>query len=68
MYALILVIGVWGQNVVGVGATSQIVGHFKNLDDCKAAAAEPYAAGPVSGLSIQASWGAIWYCTYTGSN
>jgi hypothetical protein len=68
MYALIIVIGVSGQNVVGVGVTSQIVGHFKTLDDCKAAAAQPYAAGPVSGLSIQPSWGAVWYCTYTGAN
>ena len=41
MYALIIVIGVLssGGTVIPVGVTSQIVGKFKNLDECKAAAA-----------------------------
>jgi hypothetical protein len=67
MYALIIVIGLSGQSL-SIGATSQIIGKFKSLDDCKAAAAQPHAAGAVEGLSIQASWGAIWYCTYTGAS
>ena len=43
MYALIIVIGMLSQGAAGsavipVGVTSQIVGKFKNLDECKAAA------------------------------
>jgi hypothetical protein len=42
MYALIIVIGMLSQGagsaVMPVGVTSQIVGKFKNLDECKAAA------------------------------
>ena len=43
MYALIIVIGMLstgasGSAVIPVGVTSQIVGKFKNLDECKAAA------------------------------
>jgi hypothetical protein len=40
MYALITVIGVLssGSSVIPVGVTSQLVGKFKTLDDCKAAA------------------------------
>ena len=42
MYALIIVIGMLSPGTSGavtpLGVTSQIVGKFKNLDECKAAA------------------------------
>ena len=38
MYALIVVIAVLGGTVTPVGVGSQVVGKFKNLDQCKAAA------------------------------
>ena len=43
MYALIIVIGVLSSDkpadsALPIGVTSQIVGKFKNLDECKAAA------------------------------
>ena len=50
MYALIIVIGMLSQGagsaVMPVGVTSQIVGKFKNLDECKAAAGQPHAGRP----------------------
>ena len=49
MYALIIVIGMLSQGagsaVMPLGVTSQIVGKFKNLDECKAAASQPHAGG-----------------------
>jgi len=70
MYVLIIVIGVLSQgaSIVPVGVTSQIVGKFKNLDECKTAASQPHAGGPVSDLSLSTTWGVNWYCTYTGGN
>ena len=72
MYALIIVIGVLSQGlavaVMPIGVTSQIVGNFKNLDECKAAASQPHAAGPVADLTLSTTWGRNWYCTYTGGN
>ena len=58
MYALIIVIGMLSQGasgsaVIPVGVTSQIVGKFKNLDECKAAASQPHAGGPISDFSLQ---------------
>jgi hypothetical protein len=49
MYALIIVIGVLssGSSVIPVGVTSHLVGKFKTLDDCKAAASQPYAGGTI---------------------
>ena len=44
MYTLIVVIGMLSPatgSVVPVGVTSHIVGSFKNLEECKAAADEP---------------------------
>ena len=69
MYALIIVIGVLssGSSVVPIGVTSQIVGKFKNLEECKEAASKPHAGGPISDLSLTATWGVNWYCTYTGA-
>ena len=71
MYALIIVIGMLSQGAAGsavihVGVTSQIVGKFKNLDECKAAASQPHAGGPVSDLSLSTTWGVNWYCAYPG--
>jgi hypothetical protein len=74
MYALIIVIGMLshqgasGSGVVPVGVTSQIVGKFKTLEECKAAASQPHAGGPVLDFSLSTTWGANWYCTYTGAN
>ena len=73
IYPLIIVIGMLstgasGSAVIPVGVTSQIVGKFKSLDECKAAASQPHAGGPISDFSLSTSWGANWYCTYTGAN
>jgi hypothetical protein len=73
MYALIIVIGMLSPGTSGsagapVGVTSQIVGKFKSLDECKAAAAQPYAGGPVAGIAVATTWGVNWYCTYAGAN
>jgi hypothetical protein len=67
MYALILVIGMLspgGASVTPVGVTSQVVGTFKSIDDCKAAAEKPYSGGSISELNL--SRGLYWYCVYTG--
>jgi hypothetical protein len=45
--------------------TSQVVGKFKDLDQCKAAAGQQSAGGAISDLSL--SRGVYWYCTYTGA-
>jgi hypothetical protein len=68
MYALIIVIGMLSQGaaVMPVGVTSQIVGKFKNLDERKAAANQPHAGGSIADLSLSATWGVNWYCTYVG--
>jgi hypothetical protein len=51
MYALIIVIAVLspaGGAVTPVGVTSQVVGKFKNLDQCKAAASQQSDGGAIS--------------------
>lgn len=64
MYALIIVIGMLSPNTsLAAGVTSQIVGKFENLDQCKAAAEKPYAGGAISDLSF--SRGIYWYCLYS---
>jgi hypothetical protein len=65
MYALILVIGMSG---VSGGVTSQIVGKFRNLDDCKSAASQPHAVGTIADPGVSVSWGTISYCAYIGTN
>ena len=68
MYTLIVVIGMLSPatgSVVPVGVTSQIVGSFKNLEECKAAADEPSAGGTISDLSL--TRGVYWYCVYAGT-
>jgi hypothetical protein len=67
MYALILVIAILSPatgSVTPVGVTSQTVGTFKNLNQCKAAAIEPHSEGAISDLSL--SKGIYWYCAFTG--
>ena len=68
MYALIIVIAVLspaGSAVTPVGVTSQVVGKFKNLDQCQAAATRRGAGGAISDLNL--SRGVYWYCAYTGA-
>ena len=53
MYTLIIVIAVLSPAtgaVTPVGATSQSVGKFKSLDQCKEAASKPTAGGAISDL------------------
>jgi hypothetical protein len=67
MYALIIVIAVLspaGGAVTPVGVTSQLVGKFKNLDQCKAAASGQSAGGAIADLSL--SRGTYWHCAYAG--
>jgi hypothetical protein len=55
MYALIIVIAVLspaGGAVTPVGVTSQVVGKFKDLDQCKAATSQQSAGGAISDLSL----------------
>lgn len=67
MYALIIVIAILSPataTVTPVGVTSQIVGKFKTLNQCKAAASQPLSGGALSDLSL--SKGVYWYCAYAG--
>jgi hypothetical protein len=68
MYALIIVIAVLSPAtgaVTPVGVTSQMVGKFKTLDQCKAAANEQTAGGIVADLSL--SRGVYWHCAFAGA-
>ena len=68
MYALIIVIAMLSPatgTVTPVGVTSQTIGKFKNLDQCKAAANKPLEGGAISDLTL--SRGVYWYCAYTGA-
>ena len=73
MYVLIIVIGVLssynapGGSAVPIGVTSQIVGKFKNLDECKAAATQPHATAPAEDISLLTMLGSRWYCVYAGA-
>ena len=66
MYALIIVIAVPPAcgAVTPVGVTSQVLGKFKNLDQCNAAGDKQGAGGAISDLSL--SRGVYWYCAYVG--
>lgn len=71
MYTLIIVIGMLSSGVGSSAApsvTSQIVGKFKSLDECKEAANKPHAGGPISELNLSIAWGVYWYCQYTGAS
>ena len=68
MYALIIVIAVLspaGGAVTPVGVTSQVVGKFKTIDQCKKAASEPMVGGTISDLNL--SRGIYWYCVHAGA-
>jgi hypothetical protein len=55
MYALIIVIAVLspaGGAVTPVGVTSQVVGKFKNLDQCKAAASQQSVVLHIHGREV----------------
>ena len=68
MYALIIVIGLLSPAtgaVVPVGVTSQMVGKFRTLNECRAAGSQPSAQGTVSDLSL--TRGVYWYCVYAGA-
>jgi hypothetical protein len=68
MYTLIIVIGMLSPAtgaVVPVGVTSQVVGKFRTLDQCKAAASQPLAEGIISDLTL--TRGVYWYCVYSGT-
>ena len=49
MYVLIIAIAMQTSGLGGggapVGITSQVIGKFRSLDECKAVATQPYAAG-----------------------
>jgi hypothetical protein len=67
MYALIVIIGMQSGGT-SIGVTSHIIGKFRSLEECKAAASQPHAGGTISDLGIPATWGVNWFCTYTGAN
>ena len=67
MYVLIIVIAILSPAtaaITPVGVTSQTVGKFKSLDQCKAAANDPSAGGAISDLSL--TRGVYWYCAPAG--
>jgi hypothetical protein len=67
MYALIIGIAVLspaGGAVTPVGVTSQVLGKFKNLDQCITVAGQQGTGGATSDLSL--SRGIYWYCAYAG--
>lgn len=68
MYALIIIVAVLSPAtgaVTPVGVTSQLVGKFENLDQCKAAANAQSAGGAIADLSL--SRGTYWHCAYAGA-
>ncbi|MGZ2438244.1 hypothetical protein ACVJMZ_000394 [Sinorhizobium medicae] len=72
MYSLIIVIGVLSSDPGGgsakpIGVTSQIVGKFENLDECKAAGSQPHASAPAEDISPITILGSRWYCVYAGA-
>ena len=67
MYALIITIVILSPAtgaVIPVGISSQIVGKFENLDQCKEAASKPDAVGSLHDLGL--SRGSYWQCVYGG--
>ena len=69
MYVLVIAIAMLSpatSAVVPVGITSQVVGTFKNLDQCKDAANHPLVGGSITDLSL--TRGVYWYCVYKGDN
>ena len=69
MYALIIIFAVLSpatSTVIPVGVTSQTLGKFKTLDQCKAAANAQTAGGAVSDPSL--TRGIYWHCAYAGES
>jgi len=67
MYALVTVIAILSPatgSVTPVGVTSQTVGSFRTLDQCKAAAMQPHGEGAISDLSL--TRGVYRYCAFAG--
>ena len=68
MYALVIIFAILSPAtgaVTPVGVTSQTVGEFKTLDQCKAAVNEPLTGGTISDLNL--SRGVYWYCVNNGT-
>jgi len=68
MYALVIIFAILSPAtgaVTPVGVTSQTVGEFKTLDQCKAAVNEPLTGGTISDLNL--SRGVYWYCVNAGT-
>jgi hypothetical protein len=68
MYALVIVFAILSPAtgaVTPVGVTSQTIGQFRTLDQCKAAGNEPLTSGAISDLSL--SRGVYWYCVNAGA-
>jgi len=68
MYALVIIFAILSPAAGAVtpfGVTSQTVGEFKTLDQCKAAVNEPLTGGTISDLNL--SRGVYWYCVNTGT-
>lgn len=68
MYSLIIVIAMLSPatgTVTPVGITSQTVGQFSDLEQCKAAATKPFDSGTIADLSL--SRGVYWYCAYSSA-
>jgi len=64
MYSLIIVIVVLSSGTLPAGVTSQVVGTFDNLDQCKEAASKPQDAGAIFDLNL--SRAIYWHCVYAG--
>jgi hypothetical protein len=62
MYSLIIVIAVMSSGLP-VGVTSQMVGEFANLDQCKDAATKSLNGGALVDLNL--STAIFWQCVYT---
>ena len=65
MYALIITTVILSPatgGVIPVGISSQIVGKFAKLDQCKEAASKPDAVGSLHDLGL--SRGSYWQCVY----
>lgn len=68
MYVLIIVFAILSPatgTVTPVGVTSQTIGNFKSLEECKAAGNHAPVGGVMSDLSL--SRGVYWYCVHAGT-
>ena len=66
MYALVIIFAILSPAtgaVTPVGVTSQTVGEFKTLDQCKAAVNEPLTGGTFSDLNLSRGVYCVNTCT-----